>query len=74
MTADAIVDGFAGPGGWSEGLRRLGYAEVGLEIDATACATARAAGHERIEADVAALNPHDLAPAWGFIASPPCPA
>jgi DNA (cytosine-5)-methyltransferase 1 len=49
-----VIDQFAGPGGWSEGLRMLGYSEIGIEWDDAACATARAAGHERIQADVAA--------------------
>jgi len=41
-----ILDHFAGPGGWSEGLRLLGLAEdVGIEFEANAVATARAAGH-----------------------------
>lgn len=68
-----IVDGCAGPGGWSEGLRMLGLAEVGIEWDEEACATARAAGHQRIMADVAALDPLDFAPCVGLIFSPPCP-
>jgi DNA (cytosine-5)-methyltransferase 1 len=69
-----VVDLFAGPGGWSEGLRLLGLAELGIEIDATTCDTARLAGHRRLCADVAECDP-----AWllerpaGVIASPPCP-
>lgn len=69
-----IVDLFAGPGGWSEGLRMLGHAEVGVEWDEAACRTAEAAGHRRIRADVAALDPLDFAPVRGLIASPPCQA
>jgi DNA (cytosine-5)-methyltransferase 1 len=69
----AIIDLFAGPGGWSEGLRMLGHTETGIEWDDAACATARAAGHKRVQADVAALNPIDY-PCWGLIASPPCQA
>jgi DNA (cytosine-5)-methyltransferase 1 len=67
-----IIDLFAGAGGWDEGLRELGYTSVGIDVDRWACATARAAGHERIEADVAALDPGEFAPAWGLIGSPPC--
>jgi DNA (cytosine-5)-methyltransferase 1 len=55
-----IVDLFSGPGGWSEGLRMLGCSEVGIEWDEAACATARAAGHERVQADVAAVDPMDF--------------
>ena len=32
------------------------------------------AGHERIEADIAALDPMEFAPVWGLIGSPPCQA
>lgn len=72
-----ILDLFAGPGGWDEGLRLLGHTDViGVEWDTDACATARAAGHERIQADVASLDPMRIT-GWesdcdGLIASPPC--
>lgn len=69
-----IVDLFAGAGGWEEGLRGLGHRAVGVELDPLASATARAAGHERLDADIAALHPQDLGPLWGLIASPPCQA
>ncbi|HET7177372.1 MAG TPA: DNA cytosine methyltransferase [Solirubrobacterales bacterium] len=69
-----IVDLFAGPGGWGEGLRQLGYRALGIDSDPVACATAEAAGHERLRADIAALDPADFEPAWGLIASPPCQA
>lgn len=68
-----IIDLFAAAGGWSEGLRMLGLVELGIEIDADACATARAAGHERLQANVSVLSPRDFAPCQGVIASPPCP-
>jgi DNA (cytosine-5)-methyltransferase 1 len=64
-----VLDLFAGPGGWSEGLRMHG-----VETDAPTCETARAAGHERVQADVAALDPMSFAPVDGLIASPPCQA
>ncbi|MGW4143102.1 DNA cytosine methyltransferase [Streptomyces mirabilis] len=70
---NAVLDLFAGPGGWSEGLRRLGLRDVGIETDAAACATRTAAGHTTIRADVAA---YPTAPLCGkvtaLIASPPC--
>lgn len=69
-----VVDLFAGPGGVDEGLRLLGVTDVvGIEWDADACATAEAAGHHRVQADVAELDPHDH-PADGLWASPPCQA
>ena len=74
MHAGRIVDLFAGAGGWDEGLRELGYTAVGIDVDRWACATARAAGHERIEADIAALDPQEFAPVWGLVGSPPCQA
>lgn len=75
-----IIDRFAGPGGWDEGLRLLGRTDVvGIEWDATACETARANGHLRVQDDVAAIDPHEFvaehldgeAPEGG-IDSPPC--
>ena len=70
-----IVDLFAGPGGWSTGLNMIGRAEtVGIEWDTAACDTARAAGHERMQADIAELDPFTVAGSdvEGLIASPPC--
>lgn len=69
-----ILDLFAGAGGWEEGLRALGMGAVGMETDPWACETARAAGHERLQADVAQLDPGDFSPVWGLIGSPPCQA
>lgn len=70
-----ILDLFAGPGGWDEGLRLLGRSDVvGIEWDEAACETAAAAGHERILADVAAADPISFAGIEGLIASPPCPS
>ncbi len=74
MAERRIVDLFAGAGGWDEGLLELGYEAVGIDNDRWACATARAAGHERVEADIAALDPEAFAPVWGLIGSPPCQA
>lgn len=71
-----ILDLFAGPGGWDEGLRAIGrsFNVVGVEIDAAACATAEAAGHLRVQGDVEKFNPRRLVTEGveGIIASPPC--
>jgi DNA (cytosine-5)-methyltransferase 1 len=69
-----IVDLFAGPGGWDEGARLAGYTGdlVGLEIDADACATAEAAGHRRIRADVTTYPLGEFAGCDGVIGSPVC--
>lgn len=72
-----IIDLFAGPGGWDEGLRMIGRSDVlGIEWDKAACETARAAGHHRLQADVAdvALPSMRALRAEGLIASPPCQA
>ncbi|MEW2266892.1 DNA cytosine methyltransferase [Streptomyces sp. NPDC047868] len=69
-----VLDGFAGPGGWSEGLRRwLGLHDVGLEWDEAACDTRRAAGHLTIRVDVSCfvLGPL-VGRVWGLLMSPPC--
>lgn len=74
MTDITSRDDFAGPGGWDEGLRLLGVTGgVGVEIDADACATARAAGHVRLQADVRTLDPVDWRGLPLYIGSPPCP-
>jgi DNA (cytosine-5)-methyltransferase 1 len=70
-----ILDLFAGPGGWDEGARLTGYDGplVGIEWDRDACATAAAAGHWRIRADVATYPTAPFAgKVDGLIASPPC--
>lgn len=74
------LDLFAGPGGWDEGVRPLGVRPLGIEWDEAACATARAAGHRRLQADIAALSPRGILTEHfgeartlrGLIASPPC--
>ena len=68
-----ILDLFSGPRGWSEGLRQLGLRDVGIEIDRWACATAAAAGHATIRADVATYPTEPFrGRVEGLIASPPC--
>lgn len=69
-----IVDLYAGPRGWSEGLRMLGRSDIGIELDRDACATAIAAGHATIRADVGSYPSSHFGPVDGVIASPPCPA
>ncbi len=72
---DLVIEGFAGPGGWSEGLRLAGFTgtALGIELDHTACRTAAAAGHLRVQADVATfpLN-HLIGKVDGVVLSPPC--
>ena len=65
------VDLFAGPGGWDVAAERLGLAVHGIEFEATACLTRRAAGLRTTEGDVRHYGPADF-PARGLIASPPC--
>ena len=67
-----ITDLFAGPGGWSTGLRRLGLAGVGLELDPWACATRRAAGHAVRQVDVTLEDTAGYTATTGLIGSPPC--
>lgn len=69
-----ILDLFAGPGGWDEGLRLLGATEVslGVELDLAAVDTRTRAGHATIRRDVRDLLTADLAAIRGLIASPPC--
>ncbi len=69
-----IIDLFAGPGGWSTGLNMLGRSEdAGFEWDKHACDTARAAGHSRVQADIARRYPSFFRRhVEGVIGSPPC--
>lgn len=71
-----VVNGFAGPGGWCTGLRLAGFDgdDLGIELDAKACATGHAAGHTRVRADVATFPLGQLVgKVTGGIWSPPCP-
>lgn len=52
----------------------LGLSALGIETDTFACATARAAGHECLQADVTTLDPLQFQPVWGVIGSAPCQA
>lgn len=66
-----VIDLFAGPGGWDIGARAAGIHTIGIEHDATACATRAAAQLATIRADLYHYPPR---PCEGLIASPPCPA
>lgn len=67
-----ILDDFAGPGGWDEGLRLIGDFDVtGVEWDESACLTAEAAGHKRTRADVT-THEWDGPPVDLYISSPSC--
>lgn len=71
-----ILDFFAGPGGWDRGAELAGIDPrriTGIELDAAAVATARAAGYNRVHANVLDLNPADFPHIRGLIASAPCP-
>ena len=74
MTEGIILEVFAGPGGLSEGARMAGLPGlVGIDWDAAACATRRAAGHKTIRADVAAFPVEQLASLiLAIVGSPPC--
>lgn len=65
----------AGPGGFDEANRILGspLRILGVELNADACATAVAAGHDRVRMDIRDVTPELLAPVKGVILTPPCP-
>ena len=72
-----IVDLFAGPGGWSEGLRMFSPAmhrtEIGFEWDMAACLTRTAAGHRTVRTDIAQFPLEQFGErVTGLIARPPC--
>jgi DNA (cytosine-5)-methyltransferase 1 len=70
----AVVDLFAGPGGWDIAAAEFRLEPLGIEFDDAACATRNVAGLRTIQADVSSLDPQEFAPVWGLIASPPCQA
>jgi DNA (cytosine-5)-methyltransferase 1 len=80
-----VIDLFAAAGGWDQGARalpdNLHERILGIEWEKWACRTAIAAGHRRLIADIAMLNPGDFTRTAvagvvrvirGIIASPPC--
>lgn len=69
-----VLEGFAGPGGLSEAARMVGLDQtIGVELNHDACATAQAAGHTRMTADIRTLNPADFHDVEGWVSGPPCP-
>lgn len=73
MIADhKAVDLFAGPGGWDVAATRLGLDVVGIEWNAGAVATRRAAGLSTIHDDVRKYGPQQFPDRDVLIASPPC--
>lgn len=79
MTGGRVVELYAGAGGWSEGHRLVtagaGPRPVGLDNWVSACATAVAAGHLRVCADVATYPTEPFTGGVaGLMASPPCQA
>ncbi|WP_026403114.1 DNA cytosine methyltransferase [Actinomadura rifamycini] len=67
-----IVDLFAGPGGLDVAAEKLGIPTVGIEWDASACETRRAAGLETVEGDVRDHKPSDYPDANVLAGGPPC--
>lgn len=67
-----IVDLFAGPGGLDVAADKLGVATVGVEWDAAACTTRRAAGLETVEGDVRRYGPAHFPEADVLAGGPPC--
>ncbi|HUW03054.1 MAG TPA: DNA cytosine methyltransferase [Acidimicrobiales bacterium] len=73
------LDLFAGAGGFSLGAHRVAGEVLGIELDADAVATQRAAGMTCEQADVTTLDPQDYDPRrevagahFHLHASPPC--
>uniref|UniRef100_A0AAU7GXU1 DNA (cytosine-5-)-methyltransferase n=1 Tax=Streptomyces phage Geonosis TaxID=3158856 RepID=A0AAU7GXU1_9CAUD len=63
---------FAGPGGLCWGGELVGVKSVGIEWDANACATRRAAGLETVQGDVRQYGPKDFPECTTLTAGPPC--
>ncbi|MEV4672694.1 hypothetical protein AB0K34_13650 [Actinomadura sp. NPDC049382] len=69
-----VLEGFAGPGGFSEAARMLDLGEtLGIELNRDACATATAAGHPRLHGDIRSVNPYQHHGVTGWVSGPPCP-
>ncbi|MFC9352831.1 hypothetical protein [Arthrobacter sp. NPDC057013] len=71
-----ILDLFAGPGGWDRGAELAGINPrriIGVELDATAVQTARAAGYTRLHGNVLELDPADFPSVKGSDRQRPVP-
>lgn len=60
MQPTKIVDLFAGPGGVDVAAEKMGVPTAGIEWDADACETRRAAGLGTIQGDVRQYGPADF--------------
>jgi DNA (cytosine-5)-methyltransferase 1 len=67
-----IVDLFAGPGGLDVAAEKLDIPTVGVEWDASACETRRAADLETVEGDVREYGPCHYPDADVLAGGPPC--
>jgi DNA (cytosine-5)-methyltransferase 1 len=71
----AVLDLFAGAGGWDVALERLGFEGHGIELDPHAVATRAARGFVTVHDDVTTYLGKEGAPPVpyvGLVASPPC--
>ena len=68
----AVIDLFAGPGGWDHAITGLGLSVTGIEKDPSACETRRAAGLATVEGDVRNYGPADFPDATDLAGSAPC--
>lgn len=68
----SIVDLFAGPGGLDVAAHWLGIPVHGIEWDADACATRKAASLSTDHADVRAVGPRHFQDATVLVGGPPC--
>src|SRR5699024_2819882 len=67
-----IIDLFAGPGGFDVAAHWLGISSIGVEFDANACATRRAAGLETRFEDVTKVRPEEYLECNVLVGGPPC--
>lgn len=67
-----MINLFAGPGGLCMAADTLDIPTIGIEWDANACQTRRAAGLETIQCDVRNYGPRDFPKCNFLTAGPPC--